>query len=144
TMSSSFPTHNPFQPSYGGGFEDAFASILNAAGNDLVYSTYLGGSGTDEGEEIAVDGAGQIYVAGSTSSSDFPTRDPISNHGGVFISKFEAAGAGLLFSSRFGGTRVTEYGHAMTIDGAGSIYLAGDTESTDFPVVNAFQSFNRG
>jgi hypothetical protein len=144
TMSSSFPTRNPFQPSYGGGFQDAFVTKLTPAGSDLVFSTYLGGTGTDDGEGIAVDSAGQVYIGGSTNSANFPTRNPISDHGRAFMTKFNAAGADLLFSSRFGGTRVTEFGHAMTIDAAGSIYLAGDTESQDFPVVNAFQTFNRG
>jgi hypothetical protein len=144
TMSSSFPTRNPVQPSYGGGFQDAFVAKLNAAGNDLVYATYLGGSGTDDGEGIEVDSAGQAYVGGSSNSANFPTRNPISNHGGTYMTKFNATGTDLLFSSRFGGTRVTEYGHAMTIDAEGSIYLAGDTESTDFPMVNPFQSFSRG
>ncbi len=144
TMSSNFPTRNPFQPSYGGGFQDAFVSKLNATGNDLVFSTYLGGTGTDDGEGIAVDSAGQVYVGGSTNSANFPTRNPISNHGRAFMTKFNTAGTDLLFSSRFGGTSVYEFGHAMTIDTQGSIYLAGDTESMDFPVVNAYQSFNRG
>ncbi|HYP40888.1 MAG TPA: SBBP repeat-containing protein, partial [Chloroflexia bacterium] len=144
TMSSSFPTRNPFQPNYGGGFQDAFVSKLTPAGSDLVFSTYLGGTGTDDGEGIAVDSAGQVYIGGSTGSPNFPTRNPISDHGRAFMAKFNAAGSDLLFSSRFGGTRVTEFGHAMTIDAAGSIYLAGNTESQDFPVVNAFQVFNRG
>jgi hypothetical protein len=144
TMSSSFPTRNPFQSSYGGGFQDAFVTKFTPAGNDLVYSTFLGGTGTDEGEGIAVDSAGQVYVGGSTNSANFPTRNPISDHGRAFMTTLNAAGSDLLFSSRFGGTRVTEFGHAMTIDAAGSIYIAGDTESVDFPVVHAFQTFNRG
>ncbi|HKP53128.1 MAG TPA: SBBP repeat-containing protein [Chloroflexia bacterium] len=144
TMSSNFPTRNPLQPSYGGGFQDAFVSKLNSAGNDLVFSTYLGGTGTDDGEGIAIDSAGQVYVGGSTNSPNFPTSNPISNHGRAFMSKFNTAGSDLLFSSRFGGTSVYEFGHAMTIDAQGSIYLAGDTESVDFPVVNPYQSFNRG
>jgi hypothetical protein len=144
TMSSSFPTRNPFQPNYGGGFQDAFVTKLTPAGSDLVFSTYLGGTGTDDGEGIAVDSAGQVYIGGSTNSANFPTRNPISDHGRAFMTKFNTAGSDVLFSSRFGGTRVTEFGHAMTIDAAGSIYIAGDTESQDFPVVNAFQTFNRG
>jgi hypothetical protein len=144
TMSSSFPTRNPFQPVYGGGFQDAFVTKLNATGSDLVYSTYLGGTGTDDGEGIAVDAASQVYVGGSTNSANFPTRNPISGHGRAFMTRFNAAGSDLLFSSRFGGTNINEFGHAMTIDASGSIYLAGDTESVDFPVVNPFQSFNRG
>jgi hypothetical protein len=144
TMSSNFPTRNPVQPSYGGGFQDAFVSKLNATGNDLVFSTYLGGTGTDDGEGIAVDSAGQVYVGGSTNSANFPTRNPISNHGRAFMARFNTAGTDLLFSSRFGGNGGSEFGHAMTIDAQGSIYLAGDTEAVDFPVVNAYQSFNRG
>ncbi|HYO50638.1 MAG TPA: SBBP repeat-containing protein, partial [Chloroflexia bacterium] len=144
TMSPSFPTRNAFQPSYGGGFQDAFVTKFTPKGINLAYSTYLGGTGTDDGEGIAVDSVGQVYVGGSTNSADFPTRNPISDHGRAFMTTLNAAGADLLFSSRFGGTRVTEFGHALTIDTAGSIYIAGDTESVDFPVVNAFQTFNRG
>jgi hypothetical protein len=84
TASSNFPTANPIQLRYGGGLSDAFVSKLNATGSALIYSTFLGGSLTDEGRGIAVNGNGEAYATGDTSSSDFPTANPLqfSNGGG--------------------------------------------------------------
>jgi hypothetical protein len=76
TSSTDFPTMNALQPIYGGAY-DAFVTKLNPAGSALVYSTYLGGSGYDIGTSIAVDGSGNAYVAGFTSSTDFPTKNPL-------------------------------------------------------------------
>ncbi len=73
TQSKYFPRMNPLQKFYGGGFYDAFVTRFNPTGSALVYSTYLGGSGLDVGSSIAVDGSGNAYVTGSTSSADFPT-----------------------------------------------------------------------
>ena len=74
TQSGHFPTQNPFQTDQA--FDDAFVTKLNGSGNSLVYSTYLAGSSQDEGHGIAVDGSGNAYVAGVTSSTDFPTQNP--------------------------------------------------------------------
>src|SRR5207247_448527 len=76
TGSPNFPTAHPLQPS-SGLLSDAFVAQLNASGSALVYSTYLGGSGGDGGNGIAVDTAGSTYVTGSTGSSDFPTVNPL-------------------------------------------------------------------
>jgi hypothetical protein len=76
TASANFPTKNPLQPASGGG-DDAFVVKLNAAGSALVYATYLGGHSLEEGMGIAVDSAGNAYVSGRTSSTDFPTRNPL-------------------------------------------------------------------
>src|SRR5438552_13935212 len=83
TNSTDFPTVNPMQAGNAGG-NDAFVAKLNAAGTALVYSTYLGGTGYDFGESIAVDPAGNAYVSGETFSTDFPTMNPIqaANAGG--------------------------------------------------------------
>ena len=77
TTSTNFPTNAPFQAAYGGGPEDVFATELNAAGNGLVYSTYLGGSGDDFGGGIAVDNSGSGYLTGGTSSTNFPLSSPL-------------------------------------------------------------------
>ena len=85
TTSSDFPTASPIRGAYGGGISDAFVTELNATGSALVYSTFLGGTLTDEGRGIALDGSGDAYVTGDTSSSDFPTADPVQvNNGGGF------------------------------------------------------------
>jgi cell division septation protein DedD len=85
TRSSNFPVANAIQATYGGGSTDAFVTKLNATGSGLVYSTFLGGSLTDEGRGIAANGGGSVYVTGDTSSADFPTGNPlqVNNGGGV-------------------------------------------------------------
>jgi hypothetical protein len=77
TASTNFPTANALQPVYAGGPLDAFVAKLNAAGSALVYSTYLGGSAGDVGDGIAVDASGNAYVTGFTSSTNFPTANPL-------------------------------------------------------------------
>src|SRR5205823_14413308 len=76
TSSTNFPVVNPFQMTSGGG-QDAFVAKVNAAGTSLIYSTYLGGSGQDQGTDIAIDSAGNAYVTGQTCSTNFPTLNPI-------------------------------------------------------------------
>jgi Bacterial Ig-like domain (group 3)/Beta-propeller repeat len=79
TTSGNFPTLMPLQPSNGGPFEsgDAFVAKLSPGGSALIYSTYLGGSGYDQGSGIALDSSGNAYVTGSTSSANFPTANPL-------------------------------------------------------------------
>ena len=85
TESSNFPVSNAIQATYGGGSRDAFVTKLNAMGSGLLYSTFLGGSLTDEGRGIAVNGSSDVYVTGDTSSANFPTANPVqtSNGGGL-------------------------------------------------------------
>lgn len=85
-----FPTDDPVQLDQG--LNDAFVAKISPAGNALAYSTYLGGSGSDEGHGIAVDGVGSAYVVGFTVSPDFPTRNPYqaaSPAVNVFVTKLE-------------------------------------------------------
>ena len=110
----------------------------------LVYSTYLGGSSIDGASSIAVDAAGNAYVAGSTLSADFPVSAgaafPIARGDfDVFIAKLDANGSGLVYSTYLGGSGRDRL-NAMALDVAGNVYVAGQTESLDFPVVNALQS----
>jgi hypothetical protein len=143
TNSTDFPTASPLQATLKGSY-NAFVTKLNPSGTALVYSTYLGGSGNDDGTAIAVDSAGEAYISGNTSSTDFPTANPVqaSNAGGgndAFVSKLDAAGTTLLFSSYLGGSS-NELGQAIAIDASGNIYVAGSTSSTDFPTTpGAFQ-----
>jgi hypothetical protein len=147
TASSNFPTVNPIQATFAGGFDDAFVTKLNAAGSALVYSTYLGGSGNEGFGGIAVDASGNAYVAGSTASSNFPTVNPIqatlAGSFDVFVTKFNAAGSALVYSTYLGGSGEEGTGYVsggVAVDASGNAYVAGTTRSTNFPMVNPLQA----
>ncbi len=154
TYSTDFPTVNPLQ-SVNAGAQDAFVAKLNANGSALLYSTYLGGSGGDSADAVAVDSAGNAYVAGGTYSTNFPTANPLqSTHAGIanggsngFVAKLNAAGSALLYSTYLGGNAEVvpgspsgDFPNAIAVDGTGNAYLAGYTSSTDFPTVNPLQA----
>ncbi len=145
TTSDNFPLANPLQPNFTDGGWDAFVTKLNPAGSALVYSTYLGGSDNDVATGIALDGAGNVYVAGSTESHDFPTANPLQSACGgffcndAFVAKLNPAGSALVYSTYLGGSDV-DFGSGITVDGAGNAYVTGSTCSTDFPTNNPFQS----
>jgi hypothetical protein len=146
TFSADFPTMNPFQPAYGGS-GDAFVSKLNPSGSALVYSTYLGGSKTDEGYGIAVDSAGNAYVTGRTGSN-FPKMKPLQPYGGgnsdAFVSKLNPTGSALVYSTYLGGSKADQ-GGGIAVDSAGNAYVTGYTNSTDFPTTpGAFQTVCNG
>ncbi len=131
TTSTDFPTQSPYQAAHQGDFYgDAFVTKLTAAGNALVYSTYLGGFGDDYGNGIAVDAAGSAYVTGFTGSTNFPTQSPYqATPQGVlytaFVTKLTPAGNALVYSTYLGGGGVDEMGRAIAVDGAGSAYATG-------------------
>ena len=143
TLSTDFPTKNPFQASNAGGY-DGFVTKINAKGTALVYSTYLGGSGGDEAASIAIDSAGHAYVAGISGSTDFPTthgafQTQNNGQGDAFVTVFDAAGSALVDPTFLGGNS-QDYASGIAVDSSGQAYVAGDTESTDFPVTkNAYQ-----
>jgi len=108
----------------------------------LDYSTYLGGSGDDQPTGIAVDSTGSVYVTGYTDSSDFPlatlgSLPPGTDH--VFVAKFDPTGSNLIYADYIGGSN-EDFGYALVLDSSNEVYIAGSTASSDFPVVNAFQS----
>ncbi|MGI8586144.1 MAG: SBBP repeat-containing protein [Chloroflexia bacterium] len=142
TRSTDFPTHNAFQPTSGGGLEDAFVTKLNASGSALIYSTYLGGEASDYGNSIVIDGAGQAYVAGGTFSQGFPTQNAfqrfLAGAANAFVSKLAADGQSLIYSTYIGGGGVDE-ARAIALDAVGNVYISGNTTSSDFPTHNAFQ-----
>jgi Beta-propeller repeat len=145
--STDFPTQNPIQPENAGGC-DAFLTKLNPAGNALVYSTYLGGSGDFEiTSGTAVDAAGDVYVTGGTSSSDFPTVNPIqaayAGNVDAFVAKVNRNGTALVYSTYLGGTNF-DFGRGIIVDAARNSYIVGGTVSTDFPTANPFQAANAG
>ena len=143
TDSANFPTASPLQAAFGGGNEDSFVVKLNAAGSALVYSTYLGGGGTDQTRGIAVDSSGNAYVTGRTDSTNFPTASPlqaaISGSFDAFITKLNASGNVLVYSSYLGGAGA-DRGRGIAVDSSGNAYVIGDTSSTNFPTVSPFQA----
>jgi Beta-propeller repeat len=142
TSSTDFPTMNPLQATNGGGNFDAFVAKLNTAGSALVYSTYLGGNGQDQGFGIALDGSGNAYVGGTTTSSDFPTMNPLQPaNGGIFnafVTKLNPTGSALVYSTYLGGSAY-DYGQGIAVDNSGNAYVTGVTTSTDFPTMNPLQ-----
>lgn len=137
TLSSDFPTLSPYQGYKGSGY-DVFVTKLTPAGNALAYSTYLAGSGNENyGNGIAVDGAGSAYVTGTTNSTDFPTQSPyqktLPTGRRAFVTKFAPAGNSLVYSTYLGGSGFADTSFAIAVDAAGSAYVTGDTNSTDFP-----------
>jgi hypothetical protein len=142
TASGDFPTQNPFQAANHGS-TNAFLAKINSGGTALVYSTYLGGSGNDYAQGIAVDAAGEVFVTGTTSSANFPTVNPVqaTNRGNAnaFIAKFNTGGTALLYSTFLGGSRA-DNGSGIAVDTAGDAYVVGSTVSSDFPTVHAVQA----
>lgn len=151
THSSDFPVKNPFQSKGKNPNGSAFVTKFDAAGTALVYSTYLSGSGgplhppEDQGNSIAVDGHGNAYVTGYAGSSDFPLKNAFQKtfQGDVcaFVTKFDAAGTALVYSTYLGGGGgpFTNQGNAIAVDMQGNAYIAGYTQSPLFPLKNAFQ-----
>ncbi len=156
TQSTNFPvTKGAFQTS-NKGKTVAFVTKLSVNGSALLYSTYLGGSGTDFAFGIAVDAAGSAYVAGTTGSSDFPITagafqtkcgGNVGNCKGVpdaFVTKLDATGSALSYSTYLGGSG-DDRGFAMALDPNGNVYVTGRTGSTDFPSTSgAFQTTLKG
>ncbi|MFB0536484.1 MAG: SBBP repeat-containing protein [Anaerolineae bacterium] len=122
---------------------------LQSDASDLLYSTFLGGSGDDWSGDIAVDGAGSAYVTGVTLSYEFPTTvgafdTSLDGPPDVFVVKLNAAGTGLAYATFLGGSN-RDGGHAIALDGAGSVYVTGYTFSSDFPTTaGAFDTSYNG
>jgi hypothetical protein len=144
TISDDFPTRNPFQPANAGSI-DLFVSKFDPGGSTLIYSTYIGGSGDDHARSIKVDFEGNVYVAGSTNSPDFPLANPLqAEYGGgdgdVFALKLGSGGDALVYSTYLGGS-VEDRGYGVALDTAGSAYVTGATWSADFPLHKPMHSY---
>jgi hypothetical protein len=137
TSSVDYPLLNAVQPQLEG-FTDAFVAKFNSAGT-LLFSTYMGGSGVDVGNAIALDASGGIYVAGYTYSTDFPVTDGAAQAalGGqcdAFLFKLTPTGDTLLYATYLGGSN-NDAGSGVAVDSSGNVYLGGWTLSANFPVV---------
>ena len=143
TSSADFPTLGPYQSTLAGS-SDIFVTKFNPDGTGLVYSTYLGGSGENFVYGIVVDGAGNAYIAGGTSSADFPVtagayQGTLPSTFSGFVAKLNPTGDSLLYSTFLGGTVVTET-TAIAIDSSGNAYLTG-LDNGGFPTTaGAFQA----
>ncbi len=142
TESEDFPLVNALQTDFGGGGTDAFVSKLDESGAVLSYSTYLGGSGAEAGLSSAVDSAGQAYVAGQTTSADFPTHRSLQTvlvaGPDAFLSKLAATGEGLVYSTYLGGSGA-DVAAGVAVDQSSNVHLVGMTSSADFPLADALQ-----
>src|SRR5262249_28347759 len=159
TSSTDFPTRNALQATFSAGqpFDvnayEAFVTKLNATGSALLYSTYLGGNGSEDIESgyvnsdifggIAVDGSGNAYVTGITNSSNFPTTTGAfqtvlaSGGGDAFVTKLNttlSGSASLVWSTYLGGPEGNDGGHGIAMDSTGNVYVTGTTQSSNFPM----------
>ena len=152
TQSADYPTtpgafDRTFMGGPTGGNFDSFATKLNASGSALDYSTFLGGTTEDIGNGIAVDGSGRAYVTGYTRSADYPTTrgafDTSKTRDDAFVTKLNASGSKLAYSTFLGGTSVDQ-GEAIAVDGEGKSYVTGATSSANYPTTpDAFdKTFN--
>jgi Cep192 domain 4/Beta-propeller repeat len=154
--SANFPTSSGSHSTTYGGSGDVFVVKLDPAGStsgststpQLVYSTYLGGNGTDSGNAIAVDAGGDAYVTGSTTSSNFTTTTGVfqptyGGSGDAFVAELNSTGTGLLYSSYLGGSGA-DAGLGIAIDTLKNAYVTGSTQSPNFPTVTPLQALNAG
>jgi len=162
TDSPDFPTANALYPQISGVINqktkaypgDAFIAQLDASGSNLVYSTYLGGAGLDVANSIALDASGNAYVAGTTTSSNFPTLNPVvfrlagstnpvlnqlAGTNNAFVTELSAGGSNLIFSTYLGGKNY-DVAEGVAVDSGGNIYVTGFTLSTNFPTTNALSA----
>jgi hypothetical protein len=150
TASRDFPVVNAYQSQFKGTGQSpgqGFVTKFSPNGGTLDYSTYLGGSGANNGvSALAIDSAGDAYVAGSTNSTDFPTttqavQGSLRGQENAFVAELNPSGNGLVYSTYLGGSGYDSEA-AIAVDTSGGAYVAGNTTSTDFPLVQPFQSTN--
>jgi hypothetical protein len=150
---SNFPLLGAIQNSFGG-VADAFVSRINAAGTALVFSTYFGGKDFDSGRAVTLDAAGNVIITGTTYSDAVPVtgegfpiasafQPALNGSADAYVAKLSPAGNTLAFSTYLGGS-VVEGGFALDVDEEGNVWVAGETESGDFPTVQPAQAYFGG
>jgi hypothetical protein len=141
TSSTNFPTTVGALNHSARGNLDAFVAKLTAAGS-LAFSTYLGGAGNDQATGVALDASGSAFVTGFTDSTNFPTSFPLQGTSGGyndgFVSKLDATGATLVYSTYLGGND-QDYAYGIAVDSGGDAYVTGETFSPNFPTASALQ-----
>ncbi len=146
TTSANFPTASALQ-SANAGSQDAFVVKLDATGGRILFATYFGGSGNDEGHSIALDNSGNIVVVGYTVSPNFPIVNGFQRTFGgnqdVFVVKLNNSGNTILYSTYLGGSQ-DDRAFGVALDSAGSAYVTGFAASRNFPVMGAFQAGHGG
>ena len=146
TTSEDLSVTNAFQETHGGGRLDGFVAKLLPDGAELVYASYLGGSGYDRAFAIAPDNEGKAYIAGATTSTNFPTLKPLQpdNAGGWegFVTKLRPEGS-VIHTTYLGG-KSNDYLYAVAVAPSGAGHVAGSTASTNLPVLNELQSEHNG
>lgn len=142
TYSGNFPlTGGAAQPGFSGGVSDGFVSKFSPTGTTFVYSTYLGGNGTDAGRGVAVDSSGAVLLIGTTTSTNFPvTAGAVQDaygggSGDGFLIRLSASGSSRAYSTYIGGSSAAS-ALGVAVDSAGDAYLTGSTSSSDFPVTS--------
>lgn len=122
---------------------DAFVTKLDPAGKRVIWTTYLGGASLEYAYAIAVDAQGQVHVTGVTGSADYPVKNAYQSRKTglniIFVTKLAASGDGIVFSSYLGGER-NDTGYGIGVDQWGNVFVAGRTNSAQFPVKNAYQA----
>ncbi len=146
TSSVNFPLRNELDNTLGG--SDVFVTKIDTSQADdpsLLYSTFLGGSHGDYGNDIVVDSWGRVFVAGATESNDFPVHCGLANAPSWdgFVTVLEWDGSAILFSTHLGGNSI-DHLHAIAVDAVGTAHVTGVTYSSNFPVVNGFQLASGG
>jgi len=146
TYSRNFPTVNAIFENLSDRYT-SFVTKIKPSGKTLAYSTFLGGSERDQGNGIAVDKKGAVYVTGETYSSDFPTKNPIdgslSGQNDAFVTKINQNGTALVYSTFLGGYFYDE-GNDITVHKNGAVYVTGETGSHDFPTEKPIYKNNSG
>jgi uncharacterized repeat protein (TIGR01451 family) len=150
TTSTNFPTVNPFQATIANpATPDGFVAKVNVSGTALVYSTYLGGTNDDGPWSIAVDPTGNAYIAGATSSVDFPTANALRAHRAFFsydgfVTKLNSSGSALIYSTYLGTDPGEDFAFGIAVDNSGHAYVAGSTTAAQFPSTGPPQANNAG
>jgi hypothetical protein len=146
TFSTDFPVSSNANDTTHNGFMDIFVLKLNSTGDDIIFSTYIGGSTTDAGRGIVIDNLNNIYITGGTNSIDFPiTSGAINstvNSMDVFVLKLNNSGSTILYSTYIGGN-AGDHGTSITLDPLLNIYITGETKSDNFPTTSGAYNTKR-